>query len=89
MDMLGMAAQPTDNNMHNELISSLTNGLLRTVIALFFAAIISMLIGYRVVAKRLTNNGMKKGDALAIGQAIAVLLFVTLGYLNLKFFVLV
>ncbi len=86
--MLGMAAQPTDKNMHNELISNLTNGLLQIVIAVFFAAIISMLIGYRIVAKRLKNNGMKKSDALAIGQVLAVLLFVTLGYPYLKFFVL-
>ena len=88
MDMLGMAVQPTDNNMQNELISNLTSGLLQIVIALFFAAIMSMLIGYRVVAKRLKNNGMKKGDALATGQTIAGLLFVTPGYLYLKFFVL-
>ena len=83
-----MTAQPTDNNMHNELISTLTNGLIHIVIALFFAAIMSMFIGYRIVAKRLKNNGMKKSDALAIGQTIAGLLFVTLGYLYLKFFVL-
>ena len=83
-----MAAQSTDNNMHNELISNLTNSLLHAVIALFFATIISILIGYRVVAKRLVNNGMKKGDARAVGQAIAGLLFVTLGYLYLRFFVL-
>ena len=88
MDILGIAAQPTDKNIHNELISNLTNGLLQIVIALFFAATMSILIGYRVVAKRLKNNGMKKGDALAIGQAVAGLLFVTLGYLYLKFFVL-
>lgn len=73
--MLGMAAQPTEHEMHNEFIRQLTNGILPLIITLFFAAIFSMLIGYRVVAKRLAQRGMKKGDARAIGQATASLMF--------------
>jgi hypothetical protein len=85
---LALYRQPTDKYMHNELISNLTNNLLSTVISLFFVAIISMVIGYRIIARRLKNNGMKKGDALAIGQAVTVFIFVTIGYLYLKLFVL-
>ncbi|RYY02214.1 MAG: hypothetical protein EOO53_14360 [Gammaproteobacteria bacterium] len=74
--------------MNKELILNLTNSLLYIVIALFLAAIFSMLIGYRIVAKRLVENGMKKSDARAMGQAIAGLLFIALGFIHLKFFVL-
>jgi len=74
--------------MNKELISNLTNSLLYVITALFLAAIFSMLIGYRIVAKRLVKNGMKIGDARAMGQAIAGLLFIALGFIYLKFFVL-
>ncbi len=86
--MLGMAAQPTEHRMNNELMAQLTNGILSAIITLFFAAIASMLIGYRIVAKRIAQRGMKKGDAKAIGQATASLLFLLIAGIYFKFFVL-
>lgn len=74
--------------MHNELISHLSNGILSAITALFLAVILSMLIGYRIIAKRLVQRGMKKGDAKALGQATASLLFLLLAGLYLKFVVL-
>jgi hypothetical protein len=58
------------------------------MIALFFAAVISMLIGYRIVAKRLAQRGMKKGDAKAIGQATTSILFLLFAGIYFKFAVL-
>lgn len=88
MDMLGITAQPTEHRMNNELMAQLTNGILSAIITLFFAAIASMLIGYRIVAKRLAQRGMKKGDAKAIGQATASLLFLLIAGIYFKLFVL-
>lgn len=88
MDMLGMAAQPTESIMNQEFLSQLQNELLAIIITMTLAAIISMLIGYRIVAKRLAHRGMKKGDARAIGQATASILFLLISGIYFKFFVL-
>jgi len=52
------------------------------------AAIISMHIGYRIVAKRLAQRGMKKADAKAIGQVTASLLFILLVGIYFKLVIL-
>jgi hypothetical protein len=84
-DCLRDPTQPTGHRMNNELMAQLTNGIFSTIIVLFFTAIISMLIGYRIVAKRLAQKGMKKGDAKAIGQATASLLFLLIAGIYFKF----
>ncbi|WP_062057469.1 hypothetical protein [Cellvibrio sp. OA-2007] len=71
--------------MNNELLSQLQNDLFVIIIILAIAATISMLIGYRIVAKRLAQRGMKKGDARAIGQATASLVFLLLSWIYFKF----
>jgi uncharacterized membrane protein (DUF373 family) len=88
MDMLGITAQPTEQQMHNELIGQLTSGILPAIIALLCSAVFSMFIGYRVVTKRLAQRGMKKGDAKAIGQATASVLFLLITGIYFKLFVL-
>lgn len=82
------AAQPTEHHMHNELIGQLTSGILPAIIVLLCSAMISMFVGYRFVAKRLTQRGMKKGDARAIGQASASLLFLLIAGIYFKFIIL-
>lgn len=74
--------------MNNEFISQLSNGILSAIIALLFLAILSMLFGYRFIAKELVKIGMKKGDAKALGHAVTVMTFLTLGAVYLKIFVL-
>jgi len=74
--------------MDNEFISQLSNGIISAIIALLFLAILSMLFGYRFIAKELIKIGMKKGDAKAMGHAVTVMTFLTLGAVYLKFFVL-
>ncbi|WP_039913268.1 hypothetical protein [Cellvibrio mixtus] len=74
--------------MNQEFLSQLQNDLLATIITLTLAAIISMFVGYRVTAKRLAERGMKKGDARAIGQATASLLFLLIAGIYFKLFVL-
>lgn len=74
--------------MNNEFISQLSNGILSAIIALLLLAALSMLFGYRFIAKELIKIGMKKGDAKAMGHAVTVMIFLTLGALYLKFFVL-
>ena len=86
--MLGMAAQPTGHQMHNELIGQLTSGILPAIVVLFCFAVISMFVGYRVVAKRLAQRGMKKGDARAIGRTTASILFLLIAGIYFKLFVL-
>ena len=85
--MLGMAAQPTEHEMHNELIGQFTSGILPAIVILFCSAVISMFVGYRVVAKRLAQRGMKKGDAKALGQATASLLFLLIAVIYFTLFV--
>jgi hypothetical protein len=75
--------------MIQEFLSQLQNNLLAITITLTFAAIISMFIGYRIVAKHLAHRGMKKGDARAIGQATASLLFLLIAATYFKLVVLV
>ena len=74
--------------MDNEFISQLSNGIPSMIITLLFLAILSMLIGYRFIAKELIKIGMKKSDAKAMGHAITVMTFLTLGAVYLKIFVL-
>lgn len=74
--------------MHNEFLSQLGSGLISAIIALLFTAMLSMLIGYRIVAKHLVQKGMKKGDAKALGQATASLLFLLLAGIYVKFAIL-
>jgi hypothetical protein len=81
-------AQPTGYIMNQEFLSQLQNDLLAIIITLTLVAIILILIGYRVVAKRLAQRGMKKGDARAIGQATALLLFLLIAGIYFKLFVL-
>jgi hypothetical protein len=81
--------EPTKRRiMNNELTSQLSNGILSAIIALLFLAILSMLIGYRFITRELVKIGMKKGDAKALGRAVTVMTFLTLGAAYLKFFVL-
>lgn len=89
--MLGMtacAARPTEHQMHNELIGQSASGILPAIVVLFCSAVISMFVGYRVVAKRLVQRGMKKGDAKAIGQATASILFLLIAGIYFKLFIL-
>ena len=74
--------------MDNEFISQLSNGIPSMIITLIFLSILSMLIGYRFIARELIKIGMKKGDAKALGHAVTVMTFLTLGAVYLKFFVL-
>lgn len=74
--------------MSNEFISQLSNGIISTIIALLFLTVLSMFFGYRFIAKQLVKIGMKKGDAKALGHAVTVMTFLTLGAVYLKFFVL-
>jgi hypothetical protein len=68
MDMLGMAAQPTGQIMNREFLSQLQNDLLAIIITLTLTAIVSMLVGYRVIAKRLAQRGMKKEMRKPLGK---------------------
>lgn len=83
--MLGMAAQPTEHRMNNELMAQLTNDIIPAIIVLLYSAMTSMFVGYRVVAKRLAQRGMKKGNAKAIGQATASILFLLIARIYFKF----
>ena len=74
--------------MQQQFLSQLQNDLLTIIITLSFAAIISILIGYRIVAKPLAHRGMKKGNARAVGQATASLMFLLIAGIYFKFFVL-
>lgn len=74
--------------MAHEIFPQLQHDLFAIIITMTLAAIISMLIGYRIIAKRLAQRGMKKGDARAIGQATASLLFLLIAGIYFKFFVL-
>lgn len=74
--------------MNQEFFSQLQNNLCASIITLMVAAIISVLIGYRIVAKRLAQRGVKKGDAKAIGQATASLLFILLVGIYFKLVIL-
>lgn len=74
--------------MRKEFITQSGNEILSAIIALLFFAILSMLFGYRFIAKELIKIGMKKGDAKTLGHAVTVMTFLTLGAVYLKFFVL-
>ena len=74
--------------MVHEIFPHLQRDLFAIIITMTLVAIISMIVGYRIVAKRLAQRGMKKGDAKAIGQATASLLFLLIAGIYFKFFVL-
>lgn len=88
MVMLGIAAQPTGQIMNREFLSQLQNDLLAIIIILTLTAIISIFVGYRVIAKRLAQRGMRKGDARAIGQTTASFLFLLIAGIYFKFVIL-
>ncbi|MFC3116975.1 hypothetical protein [Cellvibrio fontiphilus] len=71
--------------MNNELMAQLTNDIIPAIIVLLYSAMTSMFVGYRVVAKRLAQRGMKKGNAKAIGQATASILFLLIARIYFKF----
>ena len=83
---LQIPPEPTKRRiMNNEFISQLNNRILSAIIALLFLASLSMLFGYRFIAKELIRIGMKKGDAKALGQATASLIFLLLAGIYFKF----